>query len=813
MGSLLQDLRFAARSFVRTPGFTLVMIVSIALGIAANTTVFSILNGLLLGRLPVSDPDRLVVFSNGNTFSYLDYQDYRDQSKPVFEDVAVHFPLVPASIAGTGEPERLWGQLASANYFRVVGVNPFLGRGFLPEEDTVFGRDPVVVLSYGLWQRRFGRDSMVVGRQISMNGAPYTVVGVMPAGFHGTDRALLPDFWVPVAMYRQILPDLAIDNLHEKRDAQWLILNARLRPGVSRETAVTAVNVITQRINREYKKGNTIAARPAITLDDAGGLPGGLNVFVGNLMLFLMVVVGLVLMVACANVANLLLARATSRRKEIGIRLAIGANRGRLIRQLLTESVFLATLGASLGSAITWIAAAALSKIQLPFPIPVSFNFVPGGLVLGFTAGLAILTGIVFGLTPALRATRPDLVTSLKDLGGGFSRLRQFGLRNGLVAAQVALSFVLLAGAVLFLRSLQNAGSVDIGFRPQNVALMAVDPKLNGYTPERTKQFVAQLRERVQSIPGVQSVSFLDSVPLSLGGTSDGFETMDTPGGVRKTGTDLYTVGSRFFETFGIPILRGRDFQLTRDGRNVVIISQTMSRKLFGEENAVGRRLKSDGKIYEVIGMARDAKSRMIGEGPKSVAYFFLEPEPSKVVSFFGISVVVKTSGNPASVFPAVREQIRWLDPKLAVFNQETMQQHVNNALLIPRVCALLLGVFGTIGLSLAVIGLYAVMSYLVRSQTREIGIRMALGAGAGSVLWSTARRGVALAGAGLAIGCALALATGRFAEAFLLGVNGHDLLTFVIVPVVLLAAAGVAVLVPARRAARVDPIRALRYE
>jgi len=813
METLLQDVRYAIRTLVKVPGFTVVIIISIALGIAANATVFSVANGLLWSVLPVKDPGRLVMFSEGESFSYPDYVDFRDQTTDVFEGgVVAHFPLIPASLGGTGEPERVWGQAVSGNYFSVLRVNMALGRPMLPEEDRVIGRDQVVVLSHNLWQRRFGANAGILARGVVLNGRRYTVVGVAPAGFHGADHGIVSDFWVPLALAEQVMPDLATDGGRTKRNNQWLTLNARLKPGVSRAKALVAVNVVKKRIDDTYRRDEK--RHDTITLQTAGGLIAGSSTPAFSLMAVLMVVVALVLLVACANVANLLLARATGRQKEIAIRLAMGASRRQLISQLLTESLLLALAGAAAGFLLAAVAAHAISSFQLPLPFPVVFDFTVDMRVAAFTVVLSLVTALLFGLVPALWATRPDLVGALKDESAVFGRVGHSGMRNTLVVVQVALSLVLLATAGLFLRSLGNASSIDIGFKPDNILMMTVDPKLHNYSREKNVQFLSQLRVRVSALPGVRSVSFVDTVPLSIGGTSNGFNVDAANARTQQSAqADVYRVGSGYFQTMGIPLLRGRDFNLQTRDQHAVIINETMAGHLFPKQDPIGRTMRADKTLYTVIGVARNSKSGTLGEKPANCAYLFLEAAPEKVFSLFGISTIVKTSRNPIALARSVRDEIATLDPSMAVFNTETMQEHVDKSLLLPRISALLLGTFGAVGLTLAAIGLYGVMSYSVRRRTREIGIRMALGARPGTVLKMVLGQGLTLTGVGLAIGLGIALGLGRFTASLLYGISGTDLLTFLTVPAVLLVAATVAIVVPALRAAHVKPTTALRYE
>jgi predicted permease len=814
MEKLMQDLRFALRNLLRAPGFSAVVIISIALGFAANVTVFSIANGLLWGVLPVKDPGRMVMFSEGESFSYPDYLDYRDQTGNVFEGgVAAHFPLIPASIGGKGDPERVWGQSVSGNFFSIVGVSARLGRFITPEDDQAGQDNHVAVLSSNLWRRRFGGDANILNREITLNGRRYTVVGIAPPGFYGVDRGIAAEFWVPLAVSEEIMPDLAADGeIRDKRDNQWVMLDARLKAGVSRAQSAVLVNVVKKRIDDAYRKDEKLHRK--VTLQMAGGLIAGSATPAFTLMAVLMVVVGLVLLVACANVANLLLARATGRQKEIAVRLALGAKRRQLVRQLMMESFLLALTGAAAGFLLAAGAAHAISRFQLPLPIPVVFDFNVDLRVAMFTLGLSVVTALLFGLVPAMRASRPDLVEALKDGSQIFGRQGPSRLRNTLVVVQVSLSLVLLTTAGLFLRSLGNASSIDIGFKTDHLLMMSMDPKLHNYSHARTVEFLSQLRERVAVLPGMRSVSFVAIVPLSLGGSNNNFDAEATKDHPKKTVlANVNNVGTEYFHTVGIAVLRGRDFKLEIDDQHAVIINETMAANLFPGQDPVGRQIRQDKDTYTVIGVARNSKSRTIGENASDSVYLFLNAAPEKANSIFGTTLIAKTSMNPLSVARTVREQIAALDPNMAVFNTETMQEHVDKSFLLPRISALLLGIFGSVGLTLAAIGLYGVMIYSVRRRTREIGIRMALGAQPRKVLRMVLRQGLILTGVGVAIGLVIALLLGRFTASVLYGTSGTDLLTFVVVSAVLLATATVAILIPAIRAAQVEPTVALRYE
>jgi predicted permease len=807
---MLRDFLYALRALRKTPGFAAIVVVSIALGIAANTTVFSMVNAAMLGALPVRDAGGLYVLSSGRTFPLADYRDFRDQPQTGFQGMAAHFPLAPASVVvNQGTPERVWGQLVSGNYFQLVGPPLALGRGITHEEDRVAGRDAVVVLGDSLWRRRFGADPQAVGKSVFLNGRRYTIVGVMSPKFRGVDRGLVGEFWAPLANIADFMPDLA--KKPESRTTYWLVITGRLKAGVSPAQAAAALNVVDIRIHDQFRKQEE---RQPVTVGEAGGVPGEIGIT--GFMIMLMVVVGLVLLLACANVANLLLGRAMERRKEIGIRLALGAGRWRLIRQLLAESVTLAVAGAAGGFALAFAAARALSNFQLPLPFPFTLDFTPDLRVLAFTAATAVAAGVIAGLAPALMATRTDLVSAIKDAGAGFGIFKRFGMRNLLVGLQVTLSAILLIGAGLFARSLGKAASMDLGLRAENVLAMTVDPVTAGYSNEKLREFLRQLETRVTALPGVRSVAATNILPLSFAHNSDGFHEVAGPAG-HSAQADTFAVTAGYFDTAGIPLVRGRGFNPQADlEKPAVVISKIMARKMFGDEDPIGRRI-AGGPIkdsYEIVGISGDSKSASLGEEVKACVYYYLPGKPAEqVMSLIGMTVLVRTSGDPAAMAPAVQAEINKLDPNLAVFGVETMEQHVTKAFLIPRLCATLFGVFGLIGLALASAGLYGVVAYSVRARTKEIGIRMALGARPEAVLALVSKLSLGMVAGGLAIGLGIAWALSRFTASLLYGVSATDAVTFAGVPLALLATAIVAVIVPARRAAAIEPMKALRME
>jgi predicted permease len=810
--TLRQDLGYAVRSFLKTPAFAATIIVSIALGIAANTAVFSVINGLLIRDLPVRDPARLCVVEPGGapSSSILAYLDFRDQTRQVFESFAAH-SLIPvaANISAGGGAQRIWGVLVSGNYFELTGAPMLLGRGIIPSEDEVKGRDAVVVLGYGLW-RNLGADREIVGKRVVLSGAPYTVVGVTAAGFIGTDRGIIAEFWAPLAMRTHLAKSVAANDT--SRNCCWLEMTGRLRPGVTREQAAAAANVVYARMLTRYQKD--VRFKP-VALFRVGYLPL-IQDMLQPLLVALTIVVGLLLLIACANVANLLLARAASRQHEIGVRMALGATRGRIVRQLLSESILLGGAGAALGFVLAVPGAAALARVQPPLGIPMRFDFSPDLRVLGFTTALAILTAILFGLAPAFIGTRAAIAGGVRQggWGGSFKRGR---LAQTLVGVQVSISLILLVAAGLFLRSLQNAASVDVGLKAKGALMMAVDPKGQGYSQEQMKRFFRDLQQRTEAIPGVESIGFVDLPPLSMAVSNADFYDADSTDG-RSAAGDTMHISTHYLAAAGIPVMAGRDFDPQRDDKAAVaIINQAAAQRLFGSGNPIGRHVRegdaADGtNVYEVIGLVGNAKVETFGEGDIPCMFHYLS-DFKTVSSMFGITILARTGGDLQQLSASMQREVTSLDRELPLFNVKTLDHHIEDALLLPRVSGALFGIFGSVGLLLALVGLYGVVNYSVRTRTREIGIRMALGASPLAVAASIMKQGFTLVGAGVAAGLAAASMLSGLAAGLLYGIPPTDTITFVSVPVVLAVASLAALFFPARRAARVEPMAALRNE
>jgi predicted permease len=759
---------------------------------------------------PVGDPSTLVSLHTThdgdrccNNFSWPVYTDVRDHSRS-FSGVAAYYELLPASIGGSGEPERIWGQSATANFFDVAQIRMRLGRGFLPNEE----RAPVIVLSHLLWERRFASDPAILGKPITLSGHPFTVVGVAPPGFRGLDFILDPQFWIPLGNVEQLAPSVPS---RDSRDFHWLGVVGRLTPGATRSQAAAELATLAQRLAKTYPdtdNGN------GFRFEQAGSLPPRDGATIRLFLAGLSVVVLLVLGIACANVANLLLAQAATRQREMAVRITLGATRSQLLRQMLVESVLLALGGGLLGTLLSLWATSALSAFRIPAPVPLDISLSVDWRVLLYTFVLSVGTGLLFGVVPALIASRPILASALKGEDALVRPGRRITLRNVLVVSQIAMSLVLLCATGLFLRSLEGASSIDIGFRSRDVLMMSVDPRIHGYSPERTTQLLTQLRERVAALPGVVSVAATDSVPLAGGNSSDGFSAEGQPQSGPYPIVELYMATPGYFETMGIPRLAGRDF--ANEGPNapkVAVVNQAFAEHFFGSANPIGRQVNGAGVNYEIVGVVKNIKSRTLGEDTRYVLFRSLAQSTGSDPSFLGYQLIVHTAGDSTAIANAVRQQIHDVDSTMAIYDAETMQEHLSKALFLPRLAGTLFGIFGSIGLVLAAVGLYGVMSYSVSRRTHEIGIRIALGAQLAAVHRLIIRQGMLLTAIALALGLPVAWAVAKFFSSFLYGVHPHDMLTFATTPLFLAAVALLACWVPARRAARIDINSALRYE
>jgi predicted permease len=813
MAQLRQDLSYTFRRLSKTPGLVVAVVFSIGLGLAANSTIFSMVSRFVLTPPPVGDPNTLLSLKTTDkneccsNFPWPVYTDLRDQAKS-FSGLAAYDELLPASIGGNGEPARLWGQAATANYFDVAQLRMALGRGFLPSEE----RQQVIVIGYRLWQHRFASDPAIIGKAIPLSGHPYTVVGVAPPGFHGLDSILDPQYWVPLGNIETLAPSAAGNTvtIWQGRENHWLAVIGRLNAGTTQTQAANELKTLAQNFAKAYPATDKGLG---FYTDRAGSLPPREKSMTLLFLAALSIVVLLVLAIACANVVNLLLANAATRQREMAVRIALGAARKLLLRQMLLESVILALGGGLGGTALSLWATSALAVFHIPAPVPIDTNLSVDWRVLLYTFILSVGTGLFFGLIPALIASRPILTSALKGEDALARPGRRITLRNILVVAQIAMSIILLSATGLFLRSLQHAATIDPGFRSRNVLMVSVDPRVHGYTPEHTAQFLIQSRDRLAAIPGVISAAATDSVPLSGGNRSDGMAAEGHPKQQAPI-VEMYMATPGYFETLGIPRIAGRDFaNESPTGPKVAVINKALAEQLFPGENPIGQHVRDGDTLYEVIGIVGNIKSRFIGEDTRPVLFRSLAQTTGSDPSFLGYTLIVHSEGDTANLLSAVRQQIHTLDPAMAVYNAETIEEHISSALFLPRLAGTLFGVFGFIGLVLATIGLYGVMSYAVSRRTREIGIRIALGAQLAAIQRLILRQGIILTVIALAVGLPAALAIAKLFNSFLYGVRPHDVLTFTLVPIFLATVALVACWIPARRAAKVDPQTTLRYE
>jgi predicted permease len=829
MPTLLQDLRYALRMLLKQPGFTSIAVITLALGIGANTAIFSLVNAVFLRQLPVSEARQLVFGFNGTrnspwqTISYPNYVEYRDRNE-VFTGLAA-YSQITVSLSSDERPDLVRGTIVTGNYFDVLGVNAVVGRTISPAEDQTPNAHPVAVISHRLWQRRFNGADSVIGQQLSVNGHRFTVIGVTPAGFEGAELLETCDLYVPMMMQAVVRPPRGgfsgemNPDLLGRRGGGWLRMLGRLKPGISLAPAQASITALSQQLAQTYPDTNRdriVTLFPVSKVDPRGYRP------LLSAATLLLAVTGIVLLIACANVANLLLARASARRKEIAVRLALGAGCFRLVRQLLTESVLLALLGGLSGVLLAVWAIEALQATPPPAGI-FSFNldFSLDLRVLGFAFALSLVTGIVFGLAPAWQAVRPEILPVLKDeayatVQGG----RRFNLRNTLVVAQVALSLVLLLGAGLFLRSLQRMQSVDPGFDAERILTASLNIDLLRYTTAQSREFYRQVVERVAGLPGIERASLARVVPISGGGRQTNFfldGQLETPDSARNTNNPptcaTNVVGPDYFETMGIALLQGRDFaaQDVEGSPSVVIINETFAHRYFSGENPVGKRMRvgaPNPTWREIIGVARDSKYRLLSEDPQPFIY-----QPLAQNHETGMTLLVRTTGDPLSVAAAVRNAAHALEKNLPLNDLQPLSTLLESALYPARMGAVLLLILGLLALLLAAVGLYGVMAYTVAQRTREIGVRMALGAQTRDVLRLVLKEAMTLVALGLALGWLAGAALARLLSNFLFGISTLDAVTFVTIPVVLTVVALLASYLPARRAARVDPLLALRCD
>jgi len=798
---MFQDLRFGVRMLLKHPGFTFIAILTLALGIGANTAIFSIVDAALLRPFPYQAPERLVIlgeFVSGGSVSYPNFADWRAQNT-VFEAISAARGNESFNLTGAGEPERLQGRLVSAEFLSTLGIKPLVGRDFLPEEDRL-GATPAVMLSYEFWQRRFAADPSIIGQQLTLNNQSYTVVGVTPENFQ---YGLEADVTVPIGLQAERFRARGADP-----GVRPVV--ARLKPGVSVQQAGTELNLIAARLEQQYPESNKGRRVMIAPLHET---------FVGNVrqpLLILLGAVGLVLLIACANVANLLLVRASARQKEMAVRVALGASRATIIRQLLTESILLAALGAALGTLLAYWGTSFIAS-QLPAGIPRLQEATVDARVLVFTLAVSLLTGLLFGLAPALQASRPNLAESLKEGERGSSGRRQW-LRSVLVVSEVTLTLTLLVGAGLLMQSFRRVLAVDPGFKPQNLLMMQVS--VNNPNGRQIANFFEQLQQNVRNLPGVKSVAVSNGLPLGVANRPT-FFIEGRPDLENRPPTVRYTVSPDYFQTLGIELLKGRVFnaQDTRDSSRVVIINDVLARFAFPNEDPLGKRLRMsrDSPGLEIVGVVRHVEQDSLDRQAPAAAQFYtnfnqisLEGLPNNVRR---INVLVRTEVEPLSLVSAVRAQIAALNKDQAVFNVGTMEQTVAQSVAPRRFSMLLLTVFAVVALGLACLGIYGLMSYTIAQSMREIGVRMALGAQARDVLKLVIGQGMMLALIGVALGLVASLALTRTIKNLLFGVSATDPVTFAAIALLLVLVALLACFVPARRATKVDPLVALRYE
>ena len=825
MGTLWQDLRFASRALLKSPWFAALAVVTLALGIAVNTSIFTIVNGWLLRPLPVPHPEQLVVLGLQQAgeqhslyiqkFSYPDYVDLRDQF--AFSSDILAFRITLGDLHADNHGDHCIVTRVSGNYFSILGLQPALGRFVLPTEGQTPGADPILVLGYSCWQKRFAGDKNILGKNVEMNSHPMTIVGVAPDGFHGTYSIVDSSVYVPLSADIHEKNETLVQDTWTQRSNRSLSLMARLKPGVNFKQAQISLNVVSQRLAEQHPdsdKGISVLAFPEKLArpdpDPDNSLPAIAAAF--------MALAALVLLVACFNVTNVLLVRATARQREMAIRAALGASRSRLVRQYLTESLLLAFLGAAGGMLLSYWAARFLSTISLGTDLPLQLNFLPDLNVYLFALAAALATGVIVGVFPALRVARKDVSSMLHDGGRGSSggRRRQF-VRGSLVVAQVAGSLVLLIVAGLFIRSLSKAQTIYLGFNPSRVLDFSLDVRQIDYQENQGRAFYRELESRLRAIPGVVNVAQAFTVPLGVMSASDSVTVEGQPleAGKQPPSVDYNMVSNAYFEALAIPMHRGRTFTDADDEKSprVAVINQTMAKQFWPDQDPLGKRFRTkgaSGPAIEVVGVVQDGRYKGVVEDPLPHFYLPLSQMYTPLRTFH-----VRTSVPPETLAAQVQSQIRTLSPDLAISELQTMDQALQgvNGFLFYRLGAQFSGTMGLLGLILAVVGVYSVASYAAVQRTQEIGIRMAIGATPRDILKMVLRQGIRIVALGLLIGLAAAFAGTRVLADLFYGVAPSDPLTFVAVAALLLAVALLACWIPARRATRTSPVVALRFE
>jgi predicted permease len=826
--SFLADVRFALRWLRRSPGFALVAVASLAIGIGFNTALFAIVDALLFKPLPVEAPSRLVdVFTSGSggisdrfsTSSYLDYLDLKAQNE-VFEDMAAYSPMFAA--LNLGDRSRLTiGEAVTGNYFRVLGVGAYRGRTIVPEDDAA-DAPPVAMISYRYWNREFRGASAAVGGSLRIRGNTFTIVGVAPPSFNGMVPVLAPDVWIPVSAsldveplgLHDVVPSATGTTRLDRRGDRWLFIRARLKPDASIDEARANIELLMARLMAAHPTTNKDRVAAVKATNDVHFHPAADPVLV-PVATGLMAAVGLVLLIACANVASMLLARASGRQREIGVRLAIGASRSRLVRQLVTEAVVMAVIGAAAGTLLAWWLARAVSSIDLPLPVPLALDLRLDARVLLFTAGATLLAGVFAGLAPGLQASKLDMVADLR----GDQPLRRIGerrwtQRDVLVAAQIAVTAVLLVAAALLTRSLMAAQQTSVGFPVERLSVLSMDTGMVRYPPERSRQFYETALQRIRGVPGVEAAALATRVPFSLNSNrwSIWIPERHQPGQQGET-VEVTTVSPEYFDTIGVRIVQGRSFRGDErpDTPFVAVVNETFARHYWPGDSAVGKTFRSrnsDGPVFEIIGVAADHKVRTLTEAPTPFLHVARTQRPNSYTT-----IIARTRGDAASLLRDMRRELLALEPNLVFVENQTMEAEVGATLFPARASAWLVGGVGTIAMLLAAIGLYGVIAYSVARRTREMGIRIALGARPAAVLTLVLRQGLLVAAAGVTAGCLLAVIAARAIAGALYGVGAYDSISWVAAVVVLLTVSGLANLIPAWRAARVDPSIALRTE